>query len=92
MDKLRNGIVVVTGGSAGVGRAIAEAFARHGAKVAVLARGRERLEAAVRDLKRLGAPEAMSVSVDVADAQQVENAANRSRRSLAPSTSGSTTP
>jgi len=84
MDKLQDKVVVVTGGSAGVGRAAAEAFARRGAKVAVLARGRERLESAVQDLKRLGAPEAMSVQVDVADPQQVENAAQQVEGGLGP--------
>jgi NAD(P)-dependent dehydrogenase (short-subunit alcohol dehydrogenase family) len=83
MVSLQNQVVVVTGGSAGVGRAAAEAFAREGAKVAVLARGRERLEAAVRELKGLGG-QAMSVQVDVADANQVENAARQAEEQLGP--------
>lgn len=40
-SKLKNKVVVVTGASAGVGRAIAHEFAKAGAKVALLARGRK---------------------------------------------------
>jgi len=75
MTDLQDKVVVITGGSAGVGRAAAEAFAREGAKVAVLARGQERLGNTVQELERLGA-QTMSLSVDVADPQQVENAAH----------------
>lgn len=83
MADLRDEVVVIPGGSAGVGRATAEAFAREGVKVAVLARGRERLDTTVQELQRLGA-QAMSVPVDVAEAQQVENAAQRVEEQLGP--------
>ena len=46
-----NQVVVVTGASAGVGRATALAFARQGASVALLARGREGLESARREIE-----------------------------------------
>ena len=66
-------IVVVTGASAGVGRAIACEFARHGWRVALLARSRDGARA---DVERLGGA-ALVLPVDVADARQVEAAAER---------------
>lgn len=83
MADLQGKVVVVTGGSAGAGRAIAEAFAREGAKVAVLAREPQRLERAVRALEGLGV-RALSVPVDVADPQQVDNAAAQVEERLGP--------
>jgi NAD(P)-dependent dehydrogenase (short-subunit alcohol dehydrogenase family) len=72
----RNGreVVVITGASAGVGRATAQAFARRGAWIGLLARGRDRLEDARREVEELGG-RALVVPTDVADAAQVESAA-----------------
>lgn len=67
-------VVVVTGASAGVGRATALEFARHGANVALIARGREALEAAQREIEQLGV-RALVLPLDVADAEAVERAA-----------------
>ena len=67
-------VVVVTGASAGVGRATALEFARRGWRVALLARGLDGLEAARREVEALGA-QALVVPADVADAEQVERAA-----------------
>jgi NAD(P)-dependent dehydrogenase (short-subunit alcohol dehydrogenase family) len=76
-------IVVITGGTAGVGRATARLFASRGAAVAVLARGQERLDATLAELKATGA-EAIALPVDVADAEGVEAAASRIERELGP--------
>ncbi|MGH7483157.1 MAG: SDR family NAD(P)-dependent oxidoreductase, partial [Longimicrobiales bacterium] len=69
MDGIRQ--VVITGATSGVGRATARAFARQGARIALLARGTDGLEATRRDVESLGG-EAVAISVDVADAEQVE--------------------
>ena len=72
-------VVVVTGASAGVGRATARAFAREGAAIGLIARGRERLEAAQRELEC-----AHAVPADVADADAVEAAAAEIEDKLGP--------
>src|SRR4051812_21357462 len=74
MKKEKTETVVITGSSAGVGRATAQAFARRGARIGLLARGRERLEAAKREVEELGG-EALICVCDVADADAVEAAA-----------------
>ena len=67
-------VVVVTGASAGVGRAVVREFARRGARIGLIARGRDGLEAARRDVEELGG-EAIVLPLDVADAEAVAAAA-----------------
>lgn len=76
-------VVAITGASAGLGRAIAQEFARQGARLGLIARGRERLDQAVAEMNRLGS-HAVAISADVADASQVEAAAEEIENSLGP--------
>ena len=76
-------MVVITGASAGIGRATAIAFARRGWSVALLARGLDGLEGARRDVEAAGG-RALVVPTDVADASAVEAAAERAERELGP--------
>jgi NAD(P)-dependent dehydrogenase (short-subunit alcohol dehydrogenase family) len=76
-------VVVITGGSAGVGRAVAQRFARRGARLGLLARGQERLEAAATEVEKSGGT-ALAVPTDVADAEAVDDAAERIERDLGP--------
>ena len=66
--------VVITGASAGVGRATVRKFARRGARIALLARGVDGLKAAQREVEELGG-EGLMIPTDVANAEQVEAAA-----------------
>ena len=75
--------VVVTGASAGVGRATAGAFARRGDRVALIARGREGLEGAAREVEAAGG-RALVLPCDVFDAAAVEAAAARAEAELGP--------
>ncbi|MCW2658968.1 MAG: oxidoreductase, short chain dehydrogenase/reductase family protein [Mycobacterium sp.] len=62
---------VVTGGSKGMGLAIAEALAAEGVSVAVMARSQGALDAAVLSLRAAGAPDAVGISVDMADPESI---------------------
>ncbi|MEZ4293960.1 MAG: SDR family oxidoreductase [Polyangiaceae bacterium] len=81
MDRRR--VVVITGASAGVGRAAARAFGRDGADVGLIARGNERLAAAREELRGMGR-RAVAISADVADAEAVERAAEKVEEELGP--------
>lgn len=68
--------VVITGASAGVGRAVARRYAARGARLALIARGAAGLAAAERDCRELGAIEVRTYQLDVADAGAVQRAAD----------------
>src|SRR5438046_3890903 len=76
-------VIVITGASAGVGRAAARKFARHGARIGLLARGVDGLKAAQREVQKLGS-EALIIPTDVANAEQVEAAAEKVETELGP--------
>jgi NAD(P)-dependent dehydrogenase (short-subunit alcohol dehydrogenase family) len=83
MDTSDTEVVVVTGASAGVGRATAREFGEHGAKVALLARGEDGLEGAKKEVEAAGGV-ALPIPTDVADPEQVEAAAQRVEDELGP--------
>jgi NAD(P)-dependent dehydrogenase (short-subunit alcohol dehydrogenase family) len=68
---LRGAKAVVTGGSKGMGLAIAESLAAEGASVAVMARDQTALDSAVERLLSLGAPQALAISVEMSDAASI---------------------
>jgi NAD(P)-dependent dehydrogenase (short-subunit alcohol dehydrogenase family) len=76
-------VVVITGASAGVGRATAIAFAKRGASIGLLARGQAGLEGARRDVEAAGG-RALVIPTDVADHAQVEAAAARVEQTFGP--------
>jgi len=76
-------VVVVTGASAGVGRAAVRVFARRGGSIGLIARGIDGLEAARREVEEVGG-RALVLPLDVADADRVEEAAALVERKLGP--------
>lgn len=76
-------VVVITGASAGAGRAMVREFARHGAWIGLVARGTEGLEGAQREVEAAGG-RALVLPLDVADAAAMAAAADRVERELGP--------
>jgi NAD(P)-dependent dehydrogenase (short-subunit alcohol dehydrogenase family) len=76
-------VVVVTGASAGLGRAIAHAFAREGARIGLLARNPEALEACRQECEVLGG-KGLVLPTDVSIAEQVEAAASKVEEAFGP--------
>lgn len=76
-------VVVVTGASAGVGRAVVRRFSKDCAWIGLIARGMERLEATAREVREAGG-EALTLPLDVAEAEAVENAAQRVEDTFGP--------
>ncbi len=76
-------VVMITGASAGVGRAVVREFAKRSAKIGLIARGRERLQATQEEVRQLGG-DALPLAVDVANAGQVDDAAERVEREFGP--------
>ena len=76
-------IVVITGASAGVGRATARLFGKNGAWIGLIARDRERMESAKTEIENEGG-RAIAIVADVADPSQIEAAADQVERELGP--------
>src|SRR5204863_2128269 len=82
-DIMNEEVVVVTGASAGVGRAIARAFGNRRARVGLIARGREGLEGAKREIESMGG-QALVLPLDVSDHDAVDNAASAVEEAFGP--------
>src|SRR5512138_2374572 len=80
---MERSVIVITGASAGVGRAAVRAFAKQGADIGLIARGVDGLEAARREVEAEGG-RALVLAADVADYDAIEAAAERVERELGP--------
>ena len=86
-DRLKGAVALVTGGSRGIGVAIAEAFAARGMHVAVNFRvARDEAEAVVARIAASGGPKAVALGADVSDAAEVERLVAETRAALGPIT------
>jgi NAD(P)-dependent dehydrogenase (short-subunit alcohol dehydrogenase family) len=84
MDRQQSSdVVVITGASAGVGRAVARLFGERRARVGLLARGVDGLEAAKREIEAAGG-QALAIPTDVSDPAQIERAAERVEAAFGP--------
>ncbi len=79
----KNEVVVITGASAGLGRSIAKEFAKENARILLIARGRDGLEGAKRDVEKLGG-KAWIYEADVANAKQISEAADFAEENIGP--------
>ena len=76
-------VVVITGASAGIGRATARAFGADGARIGLLARGQAGLDAAAKDVENAGG-QALAIPTDVADHAQIDQAATQIEETFGP--------
>lgn len=79
----KNKVVLITGASGGIGRATAWEFAKQGAKLVLLARQQQQLEATQKEVESYGG-EALCIATDVADADAIEQAATQAEQTFGP--------
>ena len=76
MEMLTDKVALITGGSSGIGAETARIFAKHGAKVAIFARGQEKLDQVAAELKALGT-ECLTITGDVTKSEDCNAAIDR---------------
>lgn len=76
-DLLKNQVALVTGGTAGIGKAIALKYAEHGSKLIIFGTNPEKGALAIKDIQQAGGQEAEFYSVNVAKTEEVENAVKK---------------
>ena len=72
VGRLEDKVALITGASRGIGRAIAEAYAREGAKIVLNARNKEKLEETAEEIRQMGA-EVFAYAADVSHSQEVKS-------------------
>ncbi|HKP49654.1 MAG TPA: SDR family NAD(P)-dependent oxidoreductase, partial [Gemmatimonadales bacterium] len=82
-ERQKSEVVVVTGASAGLGRATVRAFAKQGARIGLVSRNQQRLEETKKEVETLGG-QALVIPTDVADAEAVEAAAEAVENQFGP--------
>ena len=82
-DRQKSEVVVVTGASAGLGRAIVRAFARQGARIGLVSRNQERLEEAKKEVESLGG-QGLVLPTDVSEDERVEAVAEAVEKHFGP--------
>ena len=81
--KLQRRVAIVTGGSRGIGRAIAVEFAREGALVTLAARSEEELQETVQQVREAGS-EALVLKTDLINVEEIESMVSATQKTFGP--------
>jgi 3-oxoacyl-[acyl-carrier protein] reductase len=79
---LKGKVALVAGASKGLGKAVALAFAREGAQVAIISRDRARIEAAAQDIRNATGAQVLALAADVAQSADIQRAVNETEKTF----------